>query len=45
MFPGLDAAKILTEATQFAGSFETPIVVAVGLGVAITVAYAIRNMF
>lgn len=45
MFDNLTSAGILTEATSFATMFEAPVLVAVGLGVAITVAYAIKNMF
>jgi hypothetical protein len=45
MFDNLTSTGILTEATNFAGMFESPVLVAVGLGVAVTVAYAIKNMF
>ena len=45
MFDNLTSSGIVTEAGNFAGMFEAPVLVAVGLGVAITLAYAIKNMF
>ena len=45
MFSNLTSSGILTEAANFAAMFETPVLIAVGAGVAITIAYAIRNMF
>ena len=45
MFDNLASSGIVTEAGNFAGMFEAPVLVAVGLGVAITLAYAIKNMF
>lgn len=45
MFENLTPQGIVTNATPFAGMFENPVMVAVGLGVAITLAYAIKNMF
>lgn len=45
MFENLTSGGILGEAGNFANMFENPVLVAVGLGVAVTVAYAIKNMF
>lgn len=45
MFDNITATGILAEATSFAGMFEEAVLVGIGLGVAITVAYAIKNMF
>lgn len=45
MFDNLTSTGIVAEAGQFASMFEAPVLVAVGLGVAITLAYAIKNMF
>lgn len=41
----ISATSILADAKDFSKAFENPVLVALGLGVAITVAYAIRNMF
>lgn len=45
MFDNISSTNILTQAGDFANMFENPVLVAVGLGVAVTVAYAIKNMF
>lgn len=45
MFESLTPSGIVTQATTFSSMFENPILVAVGLGVTITIAYAIKNMF
>lgn len=45
MFDNITSSGILTQATSFADMFENAVLVAVGLGVAVTVAYAIKNMF
>lgn len=45
MFENLTPTAVISNATEFAGMFETVVLVAVGLGVAITLAYAIKNMF
>lgn len=45
MFSNITSSGIVTQATTFATNFQEAVLVAVGLGVAITVAYAIKNMF
>lgn len=45
MFDNLTPTAIVTQATEFSGMFENPIMVAIGLGVCVTIAYAIKNMF
>jgi len=45
MFESLTPTNIISQATSFSSMFENPVLVAVGLGVAITLAYAIKNMF
>lgn len=45
MFENITSTNILTQAGSFSDMFENPVLVAIGLGVAVTLAYAIKNMF
>lgn len=44
MFPDLTAANILTQVTTWGAEFDSILVVFIGLGIAVSLLYTLRNL-